>query len=93
MKTLTLKDLTKEELIELCQRHLIRVSAEEIGLIIYRRESDKALAEMDAALLQMKSLDLSKPKDQKLYFAADRRWANASKKLNKLEQEREQKTK
>ena len=93
MKTPTLKDLTKEELIELVQRYVFRVDPAELALIIYRREFDKALAEMDAALLQMKSLDLSKPKDQKEYFAADRRWEAASKKLNKLEQERKQRTK
>ncbi len=93
MKTPTLNDLTKPELIELFQRYVFRIDPAELALIIYRRECDKALADMDAALLQMKSLDLSKPKEQKLYFEADHRWETAAKKLNKLEQERNQKTK
>jgi len=86
MKPPTLNDLTKSELIELFQRYVFRIDPVELELIIYRRECDKALAEMDAALLQMNSLDLSKPKERELYFAADRRWSAASKKLQKLEE-------
>jgi hypothetical protein len=82
----SLRDLTKLELIEIINKHIFEVSQSELAWIIYRRRRNYYLDEIEKATKEAdKWAKINTVKSNKEWLAAQGRWNKAADKLKENE--------